>query len=232
MAACRASRGYDELRNATERLKSILSAKGVLVTHPVFSAVNARILRPGSSPESDQRLRELITTWRTLEEDLGIEIDARIFAYAASSSTSFRDALRQIDAAHHEDQQWRFHVIYSLLWPRGNYIRSRSLSSYNPFSSLRDADREVLLDCIRTREMHVSLVDPQWREKVTSALTEGGVVKLTAPASMGTELKRAALDLAAIPLEIGYMHLYPRTDKLQRDPETISLTISLEEAVQ
>jgi len=232
LAACRSSRGHDELRRATDQLKAILSAKSVLVTHAVFSAINARILRPGSSPESDQRLRELITTWRALEEELGIEIDARVFAYTASSSDSLRDALSHVDSIHHYDQQWRFQVIYSLLWPRGNYIRSRSLSSYHPFSRLPEGDREVLLDCLRRREVNVSLIDPSWRDKVTSALSEGGVVNLSAPATMGSELKRAALDLVAIPLEIGYMHLYPRADRVQKGSEFVSLTISLEEAVQ
>jgi hypothetical protein len=34
---------------------------------------------------------------------------------------------------------WRFQPIYGLLWSRGNILRSRALSSYNPFAVLPDA---------------------------------------------------------------------------------------------
>lgn len=50
-----------------------------------MTAINARILRPGSTPETDKLLLDLIRLWHQEEARLGIEIDARVFAHVASN---------------------------------------------------------------------------------------------------------------------------------------------------
>jgi hypothetical protein len=71
---------YSELKQASDRLRKVLSSQGILVTHPVMTAINARVLRPGSNQETDKLLLDLIRLWHEEEERLGIEIDARVFA--------------------------------------------------------------------------------------------------------------------------------------------------------
>jgi len=45
---------YSELKQASDRLRKVLSSQGILVTHPVMTAINARVLRPGSNQETDK----------------------------------------------------------------------------------------------------------------------------------------------------------------------------------
>lgn len=129
------------------------------------------------------------------------------------------------------DPNWRFQAIYGLLWPRGNLIRSRALGSYNPFATLPDADRELLLDVLSPAESKVSLSDTNWRRKVADALAQRGAVSLVAKSVERKMLKRAILDLVAEPLEVGFLHLYPQIEGIQRENQSISIRLSLREVV-
>jgi hypothetical protein len=56
----------------------------------VMTAINARVLRHGSTPETDKLLLDLIRLWHQEEARLGIEMYARVFAYVAIQNTSTR----------------------------------------------------------------------------------------------------------------------------------------------
>lgn len=99
-----------------------------MVTHLVMTAINARILRPGSTPETDKLLLDLIRLWHQEEARLGIEIDARVFAHVASNYDQLDRALLHLGLVQ-PNPYWRFQVIYGLLWARGNIVRSRSVRS-------------------------------------------------------------------------------------------------------
>ena len=90
---------------------------GLPSDHGVMSTLNLRVLRPGSSPDTDRLTREALELWERTEDRLGIEIDARAVAYALSRE----------EASTLED-------IYSLLWPRGRDARRASLDAYSRFS--------------------------------------------------------------------------------------------------
>jgi hypothetical protein len=48
----------------------VLSFQGILVTHPVMTAINARVLHPGSNQETDKLLLDLIRLWHEEEGTL------------------------------------------------------------------------------------------------------------------------------------------------------------------
>ncbi|WP_347566313.1 protein DpdJ [Scytonema sp. UIC 10036] len=132
MAEVRSAEGYNELKQASDRLLKALSSQGILVTHPVITAINARVLRPGSTPQTDKLLLDLIRLWHEEENRLEIEIDARVFAYVVSHDDRLDRVLLHLGLVQ-PSPYWRFQVIYGLLWARGNIVRARALSSYNPF---------------------------------------------------------------------------------------------------
>ena len=84
------------------------------MTHWVMTAINARILRPGSNRETDKLLLDLIRLWHEEEERLGIEIDARVFGYIASTKDDLDGALAHLGLIQ-PSSYWRFQVIYGLL---------------------------------------------------------------------------------------------------------------------
>jgi hypothetical protein len=131
-------------------------------------------------------------------------------------------------------------VIYGLLWARGNVVRSRSvrvaesraLSSYNPFAVLPDADRELLLDLLQVDERQVWIHDPDWREQMEEAFRQGRSVSLIARHSGRCDLKSAMLSLAAEPLELGFLQVYPQVEGVQRHPRGFAARLRVREAIQ
>src|SRR5262249_7328905 len=54
--AFRRTQRHDEALSASWELRRVLTSCGILVTHPVIAALNARVLKPGSSPQTDELL--------------------------------------------------------------------------------------------------------------------------------------------------------------------------------
>jgi hypothetical protein len=230
LLAVRTADGNQALQAAVANLRRLLASLGFVVNHVVMTALHARVLRPGSSAVTDGLLRKLIRRWHAEEERLGVEIDARVFAYLASEDTAYEQDLAAVGPVPHGDPAWRFQAIYGLLWPRGFQVRAQALSHYNPYAEPPPPDRQILLDVLQTVETRVRL-EPGWLEKVRHALTERGTVYLDAPPEDRTKLKQALLDLAAEPVEAGFLHLYPHLAAVSQDPDRISLTLDLREVL-
>jgi DEAD/DEAH box helicase/Helicase conserved C-terminal domain len=223
---------HEELQATVARLEAELSSRGILVTHTVMSALHARVLRPGSGPHTDALLLNLVQRWRAEEERIGVELDARVFAYLASADEDVIEALRQVDPRVAAARPSRFHALYALLWPRGNSVRSVALDAYNPFASLPPSDRELVLDRLTRTSPTVKAGSEGWRNALADGLREHGTVRLTAPLTGGAALKAALLELAAEPLEIDALHLYPQIEGIERGPVEFRATVYLAEAVQ
>ena len=231
VANVRNAPSHRDLQVATEGFRDTLAARGILVTHPVMSAVHARILRPASSPATDAMLLELVRGWRKTEAELGIEIDARVFAYAGSATPRLDTALAHVGQAHLSDPLWRFGVVYSLLWPRGGAVRARVLESYNPFAALPEADRSVVLDLLQSAEAHVGLGQDGWRESLAQALSQRGAAHLYTEPGRHAELRAAVLAAVGSPLDVDYLHLYPQVEGVERTGERISVRLHVREVL-
>lgn len=215
IAQIRLAEKYQELKLAHENLRQVLINKDLFITPSVMTAINARILRPGSNEETDRLLRQLITLWRQEEERLGIEIDSRVFAYHRSEDNSLDHALQNLGLSQ-TNSYWRFQVIYGLLWKRGNIIRSSSLFSYNPFTPLPEPDRELLLDILPNNEVEIHLSDSQWYEKLKKVYKKGNSVQLIAKNELIQQLKITLLELMAKPMEIDFLLVYPQIEAVQK----------------
>lgn len=232
LQAVRNAQRHDEALRVNEQLRRLLAARAILVTHPVIAALNARVLKPGSSPQTDELLRRMVRTWRSEEERLGVEVDARVFAYVASAHEDLDRALGFTGQVQQADRTWRFQAIYGMLWPRGNAIRARALASYNRFAPIPDADRELLLDVLNLAEVRVMLDESTWRSAVTEMLKDVGAVSLVAHATARGELKQALLDLVATPLDINFLQLYPQVEGFRREPGVMIAMLRLRESIQ
>ena len=232
LAEVRVANTHAELQKSTHELKRTLADRGVLATNAVLNSLFTRVMRPGSSAASDNLLRELLSRWRAHEAELGVEIDARIYAYLASGSEELDTSLSHIDPAFRSEPQWRFQVLYSLFWPRGNVIRSRALKVYNPFTTLPDPERELVLDILEAGETVVHLSDPGWKEEVTRLLKGAGTARIATPVGEAPRLRRAIAELAAIPLEVGFLHVYPQVQGVWRGANGLMVELYLREAIQ
>jgi hypothetical protein len=226
--AVRAADSHESRRVAEEALRRVLTERGVVLTHAVASALQARVLRAGSSVRTDQLLRELVLDWQSEEARLGIEIDARVFAYLAGSRQEHAAVLASVGLVPHQDPFWRFQAIYGLLWPRGYLVRASTLASYNPFVELPPTDRELLLDLLGRGETRVELTDG-WPTRLQAVLEREGSARLDTNVGRHPDLKAALLRLAVEPLEVRSLHLFPFVEAVRQEADIISVTLDLRE---
>jgi hypothetical protein len=228
----RSAESQAAIMSAVRDLLTILAARGVAVSHPVVAGLNARILRPGSSSRTDALLRGLIHQWQDEEARLGVEIDARIFAYLASASDDVDRAVTPPPGALGDARQHRFATIYGLLWPRGSAVRAASLRPANPYHPLPPTDRLLVLSALHTTTAVVMLDDPSWRENLALALVGSGTAVLSASPTDTRNLRRAVIEIQSIPIEAGYLMLHPRVIGFARDGGRLRVSLELREAFQ
>jgi len=220
---------YQSLAIASDHLRRVLSHRGILVTPTVMTAIHARVLTPGSNVETDRQLLDLIRTWQAEEDRLGVEIDARVFAYIASTQDRFTDAL---PPETRRDRYVCFQVLYGRLWLRGSLIRNRAISFYNPFAIVPEADREILLDVLQPAENVVKMEESNWREQVDQALGTAGALSLMARLADRQALKQAVLQLMTEPVDIGFLNVYPVVEGFRRNANGYIARLRIREAVQ
>lgn len=232
LADVRSAEGMEALKDANADLRDVLTDRGVLGIHAVYAALQNRILRPGSSQTTDDLARQLVEDWQAEEERLGIELDARIFAYVASQRDEYRLMLESIEQSAVQDADWRFQTIYSLLWLRGRAVRERALETYNPFADLPAGDRLLVVNEIPEREQPVDITSEGWDETVRNRLRERGVARLRNTSAGRSTLQRALLDLVTETVETGFLRLHPRLDGIERVQNGFVATLTMPEVVQ
>jgi hypothetical protein len=231
VANLRAAEGIAATDHALAALLDELNNRGVVTSHPVVAALSARVVRPGSSPESDVLIRNLVDQWRSDESRLGVEIDARVFAYIASASSAASSAAFHLPGVS-TNRQWRFHAIYGLLWPRGNAVRAAALQAYNPFAQLRATDRLLVLSCLDDPHPDLDIEGQGWRQAAAEALVTYGAVSLSAPLRGLRELRTAVIEMQGVPIDAGHLLLHPRVVGYERRGERAIAILELRESYQ
>lgn len=231
-AKVRTQDGNGATTAAMRELRAALTARGVAVTHPVTAALSARVLRPGSSVQTDGLLLDLVSRWRAEEARLGIEIDARVFAFAASASDTIDRVVPAVTAGASDPRQRRFATIYGLLWPRGSAVRASGLRSYNPYHPPPPTDRILVSSALRRTTPVIALTEQDWLEMLGAALVAHGAVLLSAASDSPRQLRAAIVDVLGCPLDAGYLVLYPRVVGFERNDADIRVRFELREAYQ
>jgi superfamily II DNA or RNA helicase len=221
----------EDLRGNIESLRVELQREGFIANHAVMASLHSRVLRPGTNEDFDAELHAILTEWRREEERLGIEIDLRVISYVFGRHRRLHQALPFLPELNLEDPQWRYQAYASILWPRGNVVRSHTLSWWNPFATSLPPDRYLVLDCLEETGEAVDIEDGAWREKIRQALAERAEATLVAPAEHPA-LRRAIISLVAEALEVGFLLVFPRIEGVRRDGNKLELRIACREAVR
>lgn len=185
-----------EKLDATEALCQKLRTKGLSVSHPVSTALFARILRFGSTDKTDRLYAALFRWWDELEETLGVEIEASVFAWLVSRTDTF-DSLLNIAGSPPYDHlpEWRFSVVEDVIWNRGRSLREQGFSIRNPFTELPSIDRLLLHWLCPLELSRVIFGSDGWKENVHNALVEEGTVALIAEDRDAVLLSRGLFEL-------------------------------------
>lgn len=226
-----AARAIDKLRKASSahdnelalrELRKVWTALDGPVNHAAVAALSIRLLRPGSSPKTDLAAAELVLAWSSVEARLGVEIDARVLAYAVGSGSLKRGA-----ADLSADQ------VFSLLWPRGAQVRNQHLSNYQPYISF---DSPAMHDRLLAETAHderlplISVADTGWTIRYRAELPRAGAVWLTCPIGKRARLAAAIARVPALSVDHDVLKVYGTVTETVRHPGEFQVRVELRES--
>jgi hypothetical protein len=215
LADVRAARSGAETVSAIRTLRSALRTEGIAPDHAVVSSLNLRVLRPGSSEVTDAALLQALNLWDSMEERLGVELDARSVAYAMSSAPGAALTLEQ---------------FYSLLWPRGRAARGSGRSSYSRFSALPSFDPLLLRDVMSETVTEIEFPG-DGAVDAREILSRTGAVRVSTRNGSSDTFQALILELIGEPISVGSVMAYPRTTGVGRTGHGAWVTFELPEAL-
>ncbi len=204
---------------AFDELKAGLRMRGFHTNHAVVTALNSRLLKPGSTAQTDALVHRVLDRWRQEELRLGIEIEARPLAFALSGTDDLDQSLATDCLPIGADQDrraWRMNAIYGLLWPRGTQARNHALSLHNPYTDMPAPERFLVLDALGSSNPVVRFGTPNWRAVCEQALVVTSRISLAAPDADLQAVQSALLSLLVTPLDAGSLLLHPRLRGIER----------------
>jgi ATP-dependent helicase Lhr and Lhr-like helicase len=212
--------------DADTALRDLLEAWTVLDGPPRHAAVaglSARLLRPGSTKATDNLAYGLIQAWDDLERRLGIELDARVIAYAVGAGEL---AIAGTTTRLTVDQ------VFSLLWPRGLQARSQHLQHYQPFSPPPVLDRLLVSAAHDQGLPRLDVTTTSWQSQYQSLIAKHGAIDLTAPADQSAALSSAIRTVPALPIDLDVLRVYGSAQQFTRTGNRIAVRVELREKTQ
>ena len=210
---------------ADQALQTLRSAWGRLDGPPrrtAVAALSTRLLRPGSGPDTDAAALGLVTAWASLEQRLGIEIDARVVAYAVGKGHLALGSSRRLTA----DQ------AFSLLWPRGRQARTQDLEHYQPYGESPVLDRLLVRAAHDDRLPQVDVTAADWVLSYQKAMTENAAVELVCPAGDGRAMADALVRVPAAAVDRDVLRVYGEVRGFARYQDQLRVRVELREAIQ
>ncbi len=233
-AELRRSEGVEATHRSLMALRHTLAAEGFVTFHSFMVALANRVLRPGSTFESDAFFLSAIREWSAQEARLGVELDARVIAYRLSRRADIDAALNfaGIDTPTINPDQWRMGVVYGLLWPRGAQVRQSGLQLYSPFVDLPPPEPLLLRPYLEAGHRPIDLGDAEWRAQCLARLAETGAVTLVCPVKEVERVAGAFNFLATNPVQTGYLSVFARVHAMRRVQDQHLVEVDIPEALQ
>lgn len=227
----RSSASNESASEAMARLRRTLRVHGFALFHGYVSALANRVLRPGTSPTSDEFLLNAMQAWDAAETRLGVEIDPTAVAYALSRDNGIDTVMAAVGVEPPGDNisAWRHNAIYSMLWPRGARVRRGALGLYNPYARLPDPERLLLAEFLQEGTARVDVMVTDWRDQVLGRLSENGTVTIICPVQAGDRLAEVQNFLATNSVMSDYLSVYARLATLRRVRDTFEADVELAE---
>lgn len=232
--AFRDAYGAEESHRTFSALRGSLAEDGFVTFHAFMVALANRVLRPGSSFESDAFFLDAVRQWSAQEVRLGVELDARVIAYRLARRSDIDTALgfAGIDTPTVNPDQWRFGVIYGLLWPRGAQIRQAGLRLYSTYADLPLPEPLLVSAYLEEGSDPIDVRDGDWQTRCLERLAEIGSATLTCPMQSAAHLANAFSFLATNPVQSAYLSVFARVQAVRRVAQFYEVDVDVAEALQ
>ena len=228
----RAEIGHSGRVEALGELNDTIGRQGIYSEDSLTIAMNHRMLRAGTGPDSDNLIRELVQAWHGWEQELGVGIDLRNFCAVVSQHPSFAGRARQLlnaDTPTGDDFQSVEGVLYGLLWPREWEVRAKVLQSYQPYRPAGYTDPALIRDLLLDPGPEPIEFGPgDWEGQFAHGLSTRGVARIKVNSKRRAEFSEALFELLGTPIEVDYLQFYPIISRYQHQDGMI-LTFVLKE---
>jgi len=217
---------------ARKTLYGLLADRSIGVDHSLSVALNQRLLRRGSSPDTDRLLLDLRRDWQTLERRLGIAIDLRTYAYVAAVSPRFSERLREMViaiAGHSPATAEVVGVLSGVLWAGPSEVRGRSLESHSPFRETGRADPALVRLILEGGDEVVSVGTDGWERQLADVLARDGAAQVIGDSQDDGKLTEALCRILATPIDVGYLQFFPSVDRVIQDDRHVALRLVIRE---
>ena len=228
----RTKTGHTDRVDALADLNNAIGRQGIYSEIGLTIAMNHRILRAGTGPDTDELIRDLVREWHSWEQELGVGIDLQTFCALVSGHPTFSGKARQLlsaDAQAGNDFQSVAGVLYGLLWPRQWEVRARVLQSYQAYWNCGYTDpaliRDLLLD---PGPEPIEFGAENWEGQFADNLSTKGVVRVRVSSKRREEFRDVLFRLLGTPVEVDYLQFYPIVSQYQHQDGMI-LTFVLKE---
>jgi len=230
----RKSKSAQETEERFARLRQSLRRSDFLLFHSFSTAISNRITRAGSSVDTDGFLHKVLCFWEEEETRLGVEIDARTVAYFFSRDGEVDSILSSagFTLPDYSRENWRFNVVYGMLWPRGAINRRQGLDLYNPFSGLPNSEPLLVAEHLTNKAEKISVTTAEWKERAINALSNSGIVTLVCDIESKSKLAEAANFFATNPVPSEYLSVFARLDAFRRLDSQLEVDFELAEVAQ
>jgi superfamily II DNA or RNA helicase len=220
---------YDHLA----RLRRKLIERGQVVFHGYVTALSTRMLRPGTPPELDRLLAELLARWDALEAQMGIEVDVRVVCalFSADERIDLAFQAAGFDVPLNNRETWRFSLLTGVIWARGHVLRSTALPLAARFRDVPAVSERLLLRAwLSPSEVAICMSEGDWLAQVHARLTGQGRATIAVVGGDSALLQQAMSSLVTVPVQLEYLNVYPRLVSISRHQDETHLHLDLEAA--
>jgi len=210
LAAIRGAQDFKGLEAASEAFKTALWDAGLDTTRSFVVAVIARIVRPGSSSQTDRIAYVLNALWRRKCERLGVEIDPAVFAYVCAAygpvARRFARVLRALSGGAEPAPGQVYRLIQQFLIEGCRHSCPECMADVNHYNEAGLASRDLAAAWLRLCPPELRL-DPErpWRAELRALLRGNAVVELAFGNGQASEAMNELQVLLAEELEVDSM---------------------------
>ena len=232
--AVRAAATYGASIRRREKICASLPGAGFSPGRALVVAIVSRLLGPGSSADTDRLTDALNTEWRKVERQLGVGIDARIFAYHCLKVLLFREPLRshmeRLAGVAPADAQM-YVVLQRLLFSGCLDSCPECLLDTNQYVRETRPSRALARAWLTLDDTEVRVDQADWMAQVRSTLLRNGRVVISVP---DDRMRRCADQLAMLladELEAQYLLLPITLTRATKRARDWQIALVLKEAV-
>jgi len=194
-----------------------------------------RILRPGSSFDTDYLLKEIINEWKSLEDTLNIEIDSKVISFLQRDKNTIDAALTNLgfNPPTNNLENWRFNVIQSLLWSRGYIVRNQHLEKYNPYQNFLKPERMLFSTLLlKQKDFFLVIRENDWKKNALEELEKKKQITLKFNANDKDLIQEFLNFITVNPVQDDYLSVYARLVSIVKVENDFELTSEIAEILQ